>query len=100
MLAFSSINIWAVSTIKNVFINVLSGAMIPLWFMPEWIKGVLDFTPFSSIYFTPVQIYLGELTFDEMAVKAGIQLLWILVIYFAGRILWAKGKKKLVVQGG
>ena len=50
-------------SIANVLINVLSGSMIPLWFMLKWMQGVLDFTPFSSIYFTPVQIYLGQLSF-------------------------------------
>lgn len=100
MTAFRLINIWSLITIKNVFVNVLSGSMIPLWFMPEWMRGVLDFTPFSSIYFTPVQIYLGQLSFGEIALKCCVQLGWIAVIYLIGDILWKKGQKKLVVQGG
>ena len=100
MTAFWLINIWSLITIKNVFVNVLSGSMIPLWFMPEWMKGVLNFTPFSSIYFTPVQIYLGQLTYGEIAFKCGIQLVWIAVIYLIGDFLWKKGQRKLVVQGG
>lgn len=100
MTSFWLVNIWSLITIKNVFVNVLSGSMIPLWFMPEWMKGVLDFTPFSSIYFTPVQIYLGQLSFGEIAVKCCIQLIWIAVIYLMGNILWLRGQRKLVVQGG
>lgn len=100
MCAFWLINVWSIVTIKNVFINVLSGSMLPLWFMPEWMQGVLKFTPFSSIYFTPVQIYLGELGYGEIAVKCLIQLVWIAVICFIGNVLWERGKKKLVVQGG
>lgn len=100
MTAFWLINIWSLITIKNVFVNVLSGSMIPLWFMPEWMRGVLDFTPFSSIYFTPVQIYLGQLSYGEIAMKCGIQLIWTGIIFLIGDILWKKGQKKLVVQGG
>lgn len=100
MTAFWLINIWSLITIKNVFVNVLSGSMIPLWFMPEWMRGVLNFTPFSSIYFTPVQIYLGQLSYGEIALKCGVQLIWIAVIYFIGDILWKRGQQKLVVQGG
>jgi ABC-2 type transport system permease protein len=74
--------------------------MIPLWFMPDWMKGVLMFTPFSSIYFTPVQIYLGELTIPQIAGKCLIQLIWILLIFLLGEILWRKGQRKLIVQGG
>ncbi len=100
MTAFWLINIWSLLTIKNVFVNVLSGSMIPLWFMPEWMSGALNFTPFSSIYFTPVQIYLGQLSYGEIAFKCGIQILWIAGICRVGDILWKKGQQKLVVQGG
>lgn len=100
MTAFWLINIWSLLTIKNVFVNVLSGSMIPLWFMPEWMSGILRFTPFASIYFTPVQIYLGTLSYSEIAFQCGIQILWIALIYWIGSILWEKGQQKLVVQGG
>lgn len=100
MSSFWLINVWSIVTIKNVFINVLSGSMIPLWFMPDWMSGIVEFSPFSSIYFTPVQIYLGQLSFKEIAFKCMIQLVWIVLIYMLGNLLWAKGKKKLVVQGG
>lgn len=100
MTAFWLINIWSLITIKNVFVNVLSGSMIPLWFMPGWMKGALELTPFSSIYFTPVQIYLGQLSYDEIILKCAVQLVWTAVIYLIGDILWKKGQQKLVVQGG
>ena len=82
------------------YVNVLSGSMIPLWFMPEWMSGIVEYSPFSSIYFTPVQIYLGQLSYEDIAYKCGLQLVWIGIIYMIGNLLWAKGKKKLVVQGG
>ncbi len=100
MSAFWFVNVWSITTIKNVFINVLSGSMIPLWFMPGWMSGVLRFTPFSSIYFTPVQIYLGQLNNWEIAEKCAVQLVWIVLIYLVGDMLWRKGQRKLVVQGG
>ncbi len=100
MFSFWLINVWAIMTIKNVFINVLSGSMIPLWFMPEMMKKVIGFTPFESIYFTPVQIYLGKLTGGEIAAGFIKQFVWIVVLLICGMLLWNKGKKKLVVQGG
>lgn len=100
MLSFWLINVWSIVTIKNVFINVLSGSMIPLWFMPDWMDGVIRFTPFASIYFTPVQIYLGQLSYQEILSQCLIQVFWIIIIYMAGQCLWLKGQKKLVVQGG
>ena len=100
MFSFWLINVWAIMTIKNVFINVLSGSMIPLWFMPELARKIISFTPFESIYFTPVQIYLGKLSGGEIAAGFIKQAVWIFVLLVCGMLLWNKGKKKLVVQGG
>lgn len=100
MFSFWLLNVWAIMTIKNVFINVLSGSMIPLWFMPNFMKKVIEFTPFGSIYFTPVQIYLGNISGQELAIGFLKQFVWIFCLMTAGFLLWNKGKKKLVVQGG
>ena len=100
MFSFWLINVWAIMTIKNVFVNVLSGSMIPLWFMPDWMRGVIEYTPFSSIYFTPVQIYLGDVEGSQLVYSFLRQIFWICILLVIGSILWKKGQKKLVVQGG
>lgn len=100
MMSFWLINVWAIMTIKKVFINVLSGSMIPLWFMPEWMMNIIKFTPFSSIYFNPVQIFLGNISGMEIVQSFVKQVIWIAVLLFFGMVLWNQGKKKLVVQGG
>ena len=100
MFSFWLLNVWAIMTIKNVFINVLSGSMIPLWFMPDAVRKIIAFTPFEGIYFTPVQIYLGNISGEEIAAGFIKQFVWIVCLMTAGFILWNKGKRKLVVQGG
>ena len=100
MLSFWLLNVWAIMTIKNVFVNVLSGAMIPLWFMPDWMRDIIRFSPFSSIYFTPVQIYLGQLSGREILFRFATQGFWMAVLLAGGAVLWKKGQRKLVVQGG
>ena len=100
MFSFWLINVWAIMTIKNVFVNVLSGSMIPLWFMPEAVRKIIAFTPFEGIYFTPVQIYLGSISGCEVVAGFVKQFIWIICLMTCGFILWKKGTKKLVVQGG
>ena len=100
MTSFWLVNVWSISTIKNVFVNVLSGAMLPLWFMPERVLHIIKYTPFDSIYFTPVQIYLGKISTDELAFNFSRQIIWIAILYLIGEIMWRCGQKKLVVQGG
>lgn len=99
-LSFWLINTWSLRTIKNVFVNLLSGSMIPLWFMPDWMQGVIRFTPFSSIYFEPVKIYLGQLTGMGIGLSFLRQACWIVVLAAVGEWIWRRGIRKLVIQGG
>lgn len=99
-LAFWLFNVWGLITIKNVIVNILSGALLPLWFMPKPILNIIKYTPFDSIFFTPVQLYLGQIQGYEIIFNFGRQLLWIGILYVIGEFLWRKGIKRLVVQGG
>jgi ABC-2 type transport system permease protein len=81
MTSFWVINVWSISTIKNVFVNVLSGSMLPLWFMPRAVMGFIKFTPFASIYFIPIRIYLGDMQGNDILINFLRQMLWIAILY-------------------
>lgn len=91
---------FGVSIIKNIFVQVLAGTMLPLWFMPEAVMKVIAFTPFDAIYFAPVQFYLGQLNGMEIVVPFIKQIVWIVILFFFSDLLWKKARKKLVIQGG
>lgn len=100
VLSFWLFSVWGLVTIKNVIVNILSGTFLPLWFMPNIIKKIIVFTPFESIYFTPIRIYLGEIAGTDIFAKLVIQAMWIGILGIIASALWSKGVKKLVVQGG
>ena len=98
--SFWLFSVWGIVTIKNVVINILAGAYIPMWFMPEKIRVMLRFTPFESIYFMPVQLYLGGLSEWEILFGFLRQFAWIAGLYVIGELCWRSGIKRLVIQGG
>ncbi len=98
--SFWLFSVWGIMTIKNVFVNILSGTLLPLWFMPAVIRKIISFTPFGSIYFTPVRIYLGELKGADILYGMAVQLIWIVILAVIANIFWKQGVRKLVVQGG
>lgn len=100
MSSFWIINVWSISTIKNVIIGVLSGSLLPLWFMPESVLQIIKYTPFDSIYFIPIEIYLETISLYEIMGCYVRQVIWIIILYSLSRIMWKFGKKRLVVQGG
>lgn len=87
-------------TIKDAAVMILSGALLPLWFMPQALVEFINLTPFASIYYIPLTIYLGQVPMDEIAVVLVKQVVWALALFIIGKLLWRTALKKLVVQGG
>ncbi len=87
-------------TIKDAAIMIFSGALLPLWFMPGWLVDFIRLTPFDSIYYIPISIYLGQVPADEIVSSILRQMVWVLILFGIGKVLWKAAAKKLVVQGG
>lgn len=100
MTSFWIVNVWSISTIKNVLIDVLSGVFLPIWFLPDPVRVFVSFTPFESIFYSPVQLYLGKVAGTEIILIYMKQILWIILLYLIGEVMWRRGQKKLIVQGG
>jgi ABC-2 type transport system permease protein len=87
-------------TIKDTAVMILSGALIPLWFMPVWLQDIIAYTPFAAIYSTPIRIYLGMVPEDEIVTSLITQSLWVLGLAAVGHLVWKSAARKLVIQGG
>jgi ABC-2 type transport system permease protein len=78
----------------------LSGSLIPLWFMPGWLRSAVEWLPFQAQVFTPVSIYLGETHGRQAATLVGVQLAWLVVLAVVLQVIWRRARHKVVVQGG
>lgn len=98
--SFWYFEIFSFITIKDAAVMILSGALLPIWFMPNWLYNLVQITPFGSIYSVPISIYLGQLPETEIYTKILLQIIWIIVFQVIGRLLWHCAQKRIVVQGG
>ncbi|MEW9699670.1 ABC transporter permease [Paenibacillus sp. SI8] len=87
-------------TIKDAAVMIFSGALIPLWFMPSWLVDFIKLTPFDSMFYTPIRIYLGMIPQEEIVSAIIRQVIWVVVLFAIGQLMWKAAAKKLVVQGG
>lgn len=78
----------------------LAGQVIPLPFFPEKVERILELNPWASMGNVPFRIYGGDLAGPEMLRAMCIQVIWLVVLVAAGRLLCAGGEKRAVVQGG
>jgi ABC-2 type transport system permease protein len=80
--------------------DFLAGGIIPLPFLPDGLRKVLELTPFASMQNLPLLVYSGSVTGTELLYKAVLQLFWLLALVFLGKLFMKAALKKTVVQGG
>ncbi|HYE81059.1 MAG TPA: ABC transporter permease [Clostridia bacterium] len=78
----------------------LSGAVIPLPFLPDNVRKIVEATPFASMQNLPLRIYSGNIAGSEMLRGISLQVFWLTVLVLAGRLWIKKALKNVVVQGG
>lgn len=100
LMAFVTTYMFGLKMAKNALVSFLTGQLIPISFFPEVLQRIFDFLPFSSMVYTPVMIYLGKYTGENLAVVLLRQVVWIVLLYGLGTFLWNKITKRLIVLGG
>jgi len=89
-----------ISQIVFVGVIILSGMVIPLPLFPDWAQPVLNALPFRGLVDVPFRLYAGHIPPGQILPLLAQQLGWTLVLIAAGRMLLARGTRRLVVQGG
>ena len=99
-MAFFFKNLWGTTLIKETVVSFLSGAFIPLAFLPEGLAKVLNLLPFASLSYTPVMIYMGMYSASEILRSFALQIFWMVVMYGVTKLIWRSAVKHLSIQGG
>lgn len=100
LVGFWTLEVSGAFHIYRMFVQFSSGALIPLWFMPDWLRGGLSLLPFSSQVFVPLTIYLDDSPGTHTLAAIGLQLLWVLVLSVLASLLWRRAIRRLVIFGG
>lgn len=77
-----------------------SGLIIPLPLFPDWAQPILSFLPFKGMADAPFRLYMGHLPAGDVVGVVLHQAAWTVVFILIGRLLVARGTRRLVVQGG
>jgi ABC-2 type transport system permease protein len=77
-----------------------SGHLFPLDMLPPTVQHLLAFTPFPSMLYVPISIYMGKISGNGIALGLLAQLFWVLAMYALARFMWRRGIKKYSAFGG
>lgn len=95
--------VWSVQHFEwllGTLIRVLSGAMIPYWFLPDWLRAIGQALPFHVMGYTPVGLYLGKVSPTETWLLFASALVWTVGLWVLAVFSWRRAIQRLVVQGG
>lgn len=97
--SFWTMEVGGTTMLFGVVRTFLSGAVIPLWFMPGWLRTIADVLPFQAATFTPLSIYFGRPPGGILA-ALGVQIAWVIVLFGICAWVWSRARSRVVVQGG
>ena len=99
-MAFFLKNLWGFNIIKSGILRFVSGAVVPLALMPDGLRQVLEWMPFSSLCYTPVMIYMGKYADTQVLLRLGLQLVWVVSFYLFSKLIFSIAMRHVTVQGG
>lgn len=81
-------------------VEFLSGAVVPLPFLPQPVQQIFSLLPFASMQNAPLRIYSQDILPSQALSTIALQLFWVIVLIALGKFLMKKALKTVVVQGG
>jgi ABC-2 type transport system permease protein len=93
-------NFIGVQWARLAVVNLLSGALIPLAYLPGWLATVAQWSPFAGLTSTPALIFIGRVDVRHGLLLLAVQLGWVLVLWFGARLIWRAAIRQLTVNGG
>ena len=97
---FFTISVQGTRAFCAAVVELLSGQVIPLPFLPDGIRQTVELLPFASMENAPLRIYGGDISGMQAIWTIFLQLFWLAAMVLAGRLLIQKALRRVVVQGG
>lgn len=100
LVCFWTKNFLGVQWARLAIVNLLSGAMIPFAFFPDWLGSLATWLPFAGVTSTPGLIFIGHVRGARAVLLVGAQLAWVGALWAGARLVWRAALRQLTVHGG
>jgi ABC-2 type transport system permease protein len=79
---------------------LLSGRLVPLQLMPDWVQTIAAFLPFQWTFGFPIEALVGDLSTEELLGGLAMQALWIFIGALVLRRAFAIAVRRYSAVGG
>jgi len=84
-------NGWPQRFLIFMILEFLAGGLFPLDILPEPVLAVVKWLPTSYLVFIPMQVYLGRVSGQELAVSLLIMLAWVGILKQLAQMVFKRG---------
>jgi ABC-2 type transport system permease protein len=97
--------LWTISgegavLVITTLVMFLSGMIMPLPLLPDWLQWIVLALPFAGLVDLPFRIFTGHIPAAAVLPVIEHQLFWTAALVVFGRWLLRRGLRRVVVQGG
>jgi ABC-2 type transport system permease protein len=100
LVCFWTINAVGVNWAQLAIVNVLSGALVPIQFLPGAVRVVAGWSPLRGVAATPLGIYLGQYEGWTLAGMLVLQVGWLAALWLLADRAWVRAFRAVEIQGG
>jgi ABC-2 type transport system permease protein len=102
--ALGMVTFWTtrVAALFNLFFTLellLSGRLVPMTLMPDWVETLAWFFPFQWTFYFPIQTLVGEYSNAELAAGLAMQVLWTVIGIGVFSLLWRRAVRRYSAVG-
>ena len=78
---------------------LLSGRLVPLQLMPDWVQTLANFLPFKWTFGFPIESLVGDMSTQSLLLGLAAQMLWIGIGLLLFKLAWSFAIKRFVSVG-
>ena len=102
--ALGLITFWTtrVGALFSLYITLellLSGRLVPLTLMPDWVQAIAWVLPFRWTFYFPIEALVGDLSNAELLGGLAMQLLWTLIGIGIFSLVWKRAIRRYTAVG-
>ena len=97
---FYSSSIWGMQILRKAVISIFSGMIAPITLFPNWFQRLSDILPFKDLIYTPINIWLGQISANEILFVIVKLIIWGILLYFIAKTFFNHAVKKVTINGG
>jgi len=99
-LTFYTTEVWGLGMLFWGVGMFLSGGLVPLTMMPDWLRTIVSAFPYAQSIFVPLSILSGITPLSEAPRLWLTQVIWLVGLAALSRVVFAVALRKVTVQGG